>query len=317
MGRKGVFGNVGIPGSGLSYRHRLSGGSDRTPGQSDLPDDLVMEIEDGRVEFAMPDGRRLGDEERALAVRRHRDEAERLLAAHVADANDGRNALTRLHLDTMRPDRTSAPVSEFAIPKPIRSDHVDQESYMAALMGWRAAQANHRMGPSASFDPSELERALSALSWPRQTDISYDHSHDGDIVVLDVDLPEIEDMPSREYEAATRSLSVRTVDLSGKRLADLYSSHVASIVFRLAGAAFAASPAREVRISGYTQRAGGTGRMEDEYIVAVVLDRSRWSSMDFDRLADIDPENALARFGLRMERTGRGSLRTVEPCQAL
>jgi hypothetical protein len=317
IGRKGVFGNVGIPGSGLSYRHKLSGGARRTPGLPDLPEDLVMEIEDGRVEFAMPDGRRLDDDDRARAVREHRTEAERLLQAHVDQVNEGRTVLTRLHLDTPRAYPATPSSTAFAVPKPQRSGYVDQDGYMTALMGWRAAQANHESGSSASFDPSELERALSALSWPRQTDISYDHTADGGIVALDVDLPEIEDMPSQEYEAATRSLSVRTVDLSAKRLADLYSSHVASIVFRLAGETFAASPAREVRISGYTQRTGGTGRIDDEYVVSVVVDRTRWCTIDFDRLGDIDPENALARFGMRLERTGRGALRTVAPCQPL
>lgn len=317
IGRRGVFGNVGIPGSGLSYRHRLDGGAERQSGQPEAPVDLTMELRDGRIEFVQPGGQVLVDELRTQAARLHRTEAEDMIEAHVGTMNAVATQLTGLHLDTPRPSHSAAPAAPFVHPKPVRTDHSDQDAYMTALMAWRASKANHEAQGPSHYDPAPLETALSALAWPRQTDISYECSRDGGVVVLDVDLPEIEDMPGQEYEVAARSLSVRTVPLSGKRVADMYSAHVTSIVFRLAGAVFASSPAREVRISGYTQRAGSTGRTEDEYVVAVVISREGWTAIDFGALANIDPENALLRFGLRLERTGRGSLRSVSPCAPL
>lgn len=318
IGRKGVYGNVGIPGSGLSYRKRLDGARTTNAAGSGLPDDVGMEIRDGRIEFVDSRGDVLADGHRSEAVRTYRTEAERMLEEHIRSANESMGVLTELHLDTPAPSVVNVTDASFSTPKPEKSHHGDQEGYMSALMTWRAAKANHEAtGAGASFDPASLEMSLSALAWPRETDISYEHGPDGKIVVLDVDLPEIEDMPAHEMAATMRTLSLKKVEFSTKRIADLYSAHVASVVFRLAGTVFANSPAEEVRISGYTQRSGGTGRIEDEYVVAVVVDRTVWSSIDFGKLADIDPENALRRFGARLERTGRGALRSVEPCKAL
>ncbi|MFZ3481788.1 DUF4236 domain-containing protein [Sphingomonas sp. 3-13AW] len=316
IGRKGVFGNVGIPGSGLSYRTRLDGGG--TPGRSgaSLPPTLMLEVRNGRVEFTDGNGRDIPDELRSAAVRENRVEAERMLEEQAEALARAVSVLTSLHLDTPSPASGESPAT-YAVPKPVRSDFADQEGYMASLMSWRAAKANYERSSGFSFEPSRLEAALSALTWPRETVISYDHSPDGRIVALDVDLPEIEDMPSQEASINRKALTIRLVDLSSKRVADLYSSHVASVVFLLAGTVFASSPAAEVRISGYTQRAGGTGRVQDEYVVAVTIPREGWSAIDFSALALVDPENALQRFGMRLERTGRGSLRTVAPCPAI
>lgn len=316
IGHNGVHGNVSIPGTGLSYRTRLDGPADRPHASRPLPDPLMMELRNGRVEFIDCHGAPIPADLRDEAMREHRIDVERLLNEHVDARKRMTAALAEMHLDTPQPARTLTTDHAYAVTKPSKDRYASQESYMEALMSWRAAKANHDAS-SPSFDPHGLESALSALSWPRQTDMSYAHSLDGRIVVLDVDLPEIDDMPDMEPNVSRRTLSIVEKPMSAKRLADLYSSHVASVVFRLAGTVFASSPAEEVRISGYTQRTGGTGRVEDEYIVAVTIERMRWSDIDFSAIREIDPENALRRFGLRLERTGRGALRTVEPCPGL
>jgi hypothetical protein len=311
IGRRGVYGNVGIPGTGMSYRTRL----DRARGgQADtLPDGLSMEIRGDRIAFVDAHGRELPESLRPHAVREHRAEAERLLESAE---NETVLRLTAMHLDAPAPGRAAprlAPLRE----KPTRGSFPDQDAFMAALMGWRAEKANREAGGGGTYDPHDLERALEALEWPRETNISYDFSPDGSVVVLDVDLPEIEDMPGTETTVGRRDLVLRTAPRSASKIADLYSAHVASAVFRLVAVVFARSPAGEVRVSGYTQRTGTTGRLQDEYVVAVTVDRDRWAQIDFMALDRIDPENALRRFGLSMERTGRGALRTVPPCPGL
>ncbi len=52
---------------------------------------------------------------------------------------------------------------------------------------------------------SVLREAINLLSWPRETIISYEIRNDGKDIWLDVDLPEIEDIPNKIATiAATR-----------------------------------------------------------------------------------------------------------------
>ena len=316
VGRRGVFGSVGIPGTGLSYRQRLGGGSSTRASRPELPEGIDIQIQDGRIIFLDRHGRELTDEMRNMAVRNYRAQAEDLLDDYATDMNKQVESLQNVHLDAPAPSHASS-ISSYSIPKPVREEYASQDDFMSALMAWRAAKANYEKNGSMTFNASSLEQGLQNLRWPRETNISYQYSADGRIVVLDVDLPEIEDMPANETVVNKRELRIRMAPLSGKRIADLYSAHITSSVFRLAAAVFANSPAQEVRISGYTQRAGSTGHIQDEYVIAVAIDRKRWKEIDFSSLSLIDPENALRRFGAQMERTGRGSLRTVHPCPNL
>ncbi|WP_419614886.1 hypothetical protein [Thiolapillus sp.] len=50
-----------------------------------------------------------------------------------------------------------------------------------------------------------MREAINLLSWPRETIISYEIRNDGKDIWLDVDLPEIEDIPNKIATiAATR-----------------------------------------------------------------------------------------------------------------
>jgi len=100
-----------------------------------------------------------------------------------------------------------------------------------------------------------LEDALNSLSWPRETLVSYQISDNGQQVWLDVDLPEIEDLPQRVASVASGGKKLNIKKKPAKQLQLEYAQHIHGIVFRLAGIVFATLPAaRTAVISGFSQR---------------------------------------------------------------
>src|SRR3546814_3431126 len=97
-------------------------------------------------------------------------------------------------------------------------------------------------------------------------------------------------------------------------LAALYLGHDSSLILRLIGHSFSVSAGiRSVAISGYTQRNASTGRIDDEYVAVVEIDRNGWNQVDCSEMSSIDPENILSRFGAKMEANSRGILKIQQP----
>ena len=130
-----------------------------------------------------------------------------------------------------------------------------------------------------------------------------------------MDLPEIEDMPAETARVLRDEMRVamRPKGETERRLD--YVTHVHSIGFRIAGEAFAAIPTlRSVLVSGFSQRQSrSTGRVEEEYLFSVRIDRDGWDRIDFSHLDAIDPSDALARFDLRRDMTRTGVFRPIIP----
>ncbi|MDE0925235.1 DUF4236 domain-containing protein [Aurantimonas coralicida] len=307
MGRNGIHGNVGLPATGLSYRARLDAASPAPRKEAPtLPPRLTAVVEQDRIVFADQDGTPLAPSLHAAARRSMKDELRTFLEQESEDRNVELVALGQLHHDI--PDTVAKTVPRHG--KPERDGYPDQQRYMAALMAWRAKAANE--GP----DPESVEQALldrlGALEWPRETDIAV--SLRGRRLLLDVDLPEIEDMPALRWAPNHTQLVLSEKPLSQKDVAATYLAHVCAIVCRLIGHGFAASDAIEaVGVSGYTQRSSTTGRLDDDYVIVADVTRSAWSTIDVARMTSIDPENLLRRLGARFEANARGVLKTQKP----
>ncbi|MBV0934867.1 hypothetical protein [Marinobacterium weihaiense] len=138
-------------------------------------------------------------------------------------------------------------------------------------------------------------------------------------VYLDVDLPEIEDIPARmaRYGARNRRLLIK--QKSGRQLREEYARHIHGVVLRLTGVVLALIPGVErVVVSGYSQRLDeGTGHINDEYLLSVRVDKNDFAQLNFEQLDQVDPIAALERFDLRREMTKTGIFRSVEPKELL
>lgn len=111
MGRNGVFGNVGIPGSGLSYRTRLNGDSaPRSQQRSNfgsgatLPVSVHIAVNDqGTLTFTDPSGIPVAPDVERTARRQAEADIERLIQEACATANADIEALPRIHVLTPPP----------------------------------------------------------------------------------------------------------------------------------------------------------------------------------------------------------------------
>lgn len=196
------------------------------------------------------------------------------------------------------------------------------------LASWRLEKKEHevsedkyramfaeRIRTDAELMSSQLERAFGRMAWPRETLISYQVEEDERYVLLDVDLPEIEDLPQQlaTISASGKKLNIKQKAQKQARLE--YALHVHGIALRLAGVTLAELPACEsVIVSGYSQRLNsGTGVINDDYLFSVKFERSTFEKINFDNLSLIDPIETLSMFEHRRKMTSTGVFKAVKP----
>jgi hypothetical protein len=159
-----------------------------------------------------------------------------------------------------------------------------------------------------------FERVLLDIQWPRETMVSFE-LHGNTKLVIDLDLPEIEDMPTKTAAVPQRGFRLSVKELGATQIQKLYMRHIHALGLRITGEAFAASPLiEEVVVSGYSQRANrATGVIGDEYLYSVRVNRQAWAMLNFDNLHSLDAAEALERFDLRRDMSKSGVFRAIQP----
>ena len=294
FGRNGVFGNVGIPGTGISYRTRLDERQGRLPPSGGSSEDPYVPmtakvLDDGSVMVADLDGNPMPKEMRVIALRRNGPAVLDMLQRRADDLNAWFAKMSSPHFDTPDPITARLPFTPepFPIAKPVMPEPEEvgtlsawfggkeraaarfQEElagFRIAIGEWRAAEANYRSSQVEartrhdrwlSGDPD----AMSDRFEERLSDIEWPRETivafqtAADELWADVDLPEIEDMPNEVARVLKGEMRVARVAKGEAEVRREYASHIHSIAFRVAGEAFAAMPAlRSVVVSGYSQR---------------------------------------------------------------
>ena len=357
IGKRGTYFNAGIPGTGLSSRTRLdrpAAKSDRTSAPQTVTVPLSLEVgEDGVVRYFDQSGLPVSHELVAQARRQHGDAIRQLLEQRCAIINDDIAALGQLHWHTPAPRSPTAfaptpfdagpprlPIqvtlgfAERLLPGRRQAADIENErresEYQAALVQYAQEKAAHddrnvqaRMAYSAAIagnpEPMQqlLEHRLGEIVWPKETLVNLAVSDDGTALALDVDLPEIEHMPTMRATLGARSwdLSIREAGATITRR--LYQQHVHSLGFRMLGEAFAALPTiRTIVLSGFSQRVdSATGRTNEDYLYSVRVERSQWAALDFTMLEQIFSAGAGAHRDLRRNMTSTGIFKAVAPLQ--
>lgn len=307
--------------------------------------------DDGSLTFHDADGNNLPEHVVEAAKKQNKEAILAVIQRKCDEINGSIEALGGIHLDTpscnSRPTFIGTPFSE---PEPVSPsprkpslldrlfkkrmqrlearNAEDQAGFIARHGRWAADRASHlrleqdrkRLIEEGIYTRTTdmeawLEDNLQDICWPRETEISLELREAGQCVLLDVDLPEIEDMPSSTASVPSRGLKLSVKEMSATAIQKLYMAHVHAVAFRIIGEAFAALPkATTVVFSGYSQRPDkATGRITDEYLFSVRVGRGAWSDIDFRRLADIDVVEALTRFDLRRQMTKTGIFKAIEP----
>jgi len=307
--------------------------------------------DDGTITFTGEDGSPVPDNVVAMAKRQQGEAITALIQQKCAEINGQTAALGELHLGTPHPaTRPEYQPAEYPVeaPKPpvprvpgfidgllksrrakIEYENAAAEQRFTRLRDeWAAdkarfdqleARKQELLSKATAGDVVAMEEffgnVLSDIVWPRETSVSFEVQGEGTKLAFDVDLPEIEDMPTKSASVPQRGYRLSVKELGQTAVQKLYAQHVHSIAFRLIGEAFGMLPTlREVTLSGYTQRQDkATGRTVDHYLLSVEVSRSDWVKVNFSNLRGVDPVEALARFQLRRKMTKTGFFKPVEP----
>jgi hypothetical protein len=307
--------------------------------------------DDGTVYFRDTDGNPLAEHLVNAAKKQQGDAIRDLIQKKCDEINAQVEALGEIHVYTpnsnVRPQYQLQEFPESPPTKPVskkpglmgalfksRREKIEKENrererqFEEASEKWRATKRQFDETEKRRKDIIErgiytdveamgnfLEESLQSIVWSRETVVSTEILDNGKMVFVDVDLPEIEDMPSKTASAPQRGYKLSVKEMSATQIQRLYMRHVHGIGFRIIGETFSALPnAQIVVLSAYSQRPDrSTGHVTDEYLYSVRLDRTSWSRINFDNLQNLDVVEALAQFDLKRNMTKTGSFKPIEP----
>ena len=307
--------------------------------------------DDGTVYFKDDLGYPLDEKMTATVKKQKGDLVKGLIQQKCDEINREITSVGEIHLGTPSPDVRPAfefqeftePLPEQPAPKTLgffaslfrsRRERLAEENrqalsrYMDELQKWQERKEQfsreqqrrkqfieHDLYSSVTAKESYLEEILQRMAWPRETHVSTQLSDNGSRVFIDVDLPELEDMPHRTAVVPQRGYRLSVKEMSANHVLRLYMSHVHGIGFRLIGEIFSAlQDCREVVLSAFSERNNpATGMLRNEYLYSVRVDRERWSGINFQNLQSIDVVDALSRFELRRSMSKTGVFTAIQP----
>lgn len=183
------------------------------------------------------------------------------------------------------------------------------ESRDLALSLPASASADQTLTPD--FIEQQIEAWLSTLELPVDFSLQYDYDENSGVLWVDLDLPEIEDIPT-EKAVELKSGQVKAKEKSQKELRQDYVTCVFGLAVFFASYLFCLSPhiGQQV-ISGYTQRRDDrSGEMTDNYIYSIVFDRDAFEK---GRHKKSEPYAFCQNFRNRVNLLATSELKTIEP----
>lgn len=355
IGKRGTFLNTGIPGTGLYSRQSLtSGGSASTSRQAAPTTSVSLTVsvsDDGTITFKDSNGNPVSDALIEAAKKQKGDVIKATIQKTCDEINAQVEALEQLHLYT--PPPTVPPRYDpkpFETPQPtqpvpkvpgffaklfkskvakIDADNAKAQSdFESGLRQWEAEKAVFEaaeqkkrdfVAKAVAGDVESMEaffgEVLQDIVWPRETLVSFEVQDGGKSLAFDVDLPEIEDMPTKTASVPQRGFKLTVKEMGITHVQKLYAKHIHSIGFRLLGEAFGMLPTvGVVTLSGYSQRKSKTtGHEEDEYLFSLVVSRADWERINFNNLDSLDVIDAFTRFELKRDMTKTGLFKAIQP----
>ena len=163
---------------------------------------------------------------------------------------------------------------------------------------------------SSAFIEAEVVSWLSSIELPVSIDVSFDYDEQTGILGIDLDLPEIEDLPTT-YGAQLSSGKFKEKNKTQKQLKEEYVTCVLGLTIFVAANMFNISTAiQEVVISGYTQRRNKDGDLKDDYIISVRFNRTQLANLPFSKE---EPMETILKFENRMNLTASNQFKVIKP----
>ena len=155
-----------------------------------------------------------------------------------------------------------------------------------------------------------IEDWISSCELPLEFNVDYEWLPERNLVFLDVDLPEIEDLPDMEITRLA-SGNLREKKKTQATLKQEYVTLVLGLSIFIAANIFNVSPAiQTIAISGYTQRRDKTGDINDDYVYSIKYSRDVFQK---SVLANVFPMDFCSRFENRMNITSSMLMKKITP----
>lgn len=167
-----------------------------------------------------------------------------------------------------------------------RKDKIDEENKAIEKRKWEIE--NCILIGNSDYINAKIEEILSILELPVDFSVDFNFK-EPDMIELDLDLPEIEDLPNKKANLlSSGKLSVK--EKNKKQILQDYATCVHGLAFFLAGLFFNISPKiTQINIAGYTQRLDPkTGNTKDIYIYFVEFEREIFSKLNIPQINPID-----------------------------
>lgn len=126
------------------------------------------------------------------------------------------------------------------------------------------------------------------MELPIEFNINFDYNYEEKSVYLDLDLPEIEDIPTKKANYLS-SGKLKIKEKSQKELKEDYLKCVCGLAFFFSAYIFNVSTRiKNTLVSGYTQRVNKkNGNVEDEYIYSILIERNKMNNINFTNIDTI------------------------------
>ena len=157
---------------------------------------------------------------------------------------------------------------------------------------------------------NDIDLWFSELEMPFDCNINYDYRKKDNLLLIDLDLPEIEDFPNQKaIQLANGNMKLK--DKTQTELYSDYKNYVFGLALFIVGHIFNISPnIHKIIISAYTQRRDRKGQINDDYVYSIKFARDKLSEMD---LIKGDSFNMCMNFENRCNVNANNSLKTIEP----
>ncbi len=337
IGQKGVYQNIGLPGTGISFRNKISSNNtfkSNCDDKSQLIDVKVSLLDDGTIKICDENDILLPPSLEKKVKKEKKVEINALLHSHMNKINQEYDGCINQYKLTPAPELDIIGSLNFNLSKPVKPVLYKTNIFTKVLLldyflkmknknlieiynqnsqEWLDTKTKYLedrkkylilVSSAESGDIKAMEELLCCflddINWNKETIISYDFSHIGK-VKLDIDLPEIEDMPTKLAKRSKVGFKLLIKEKSQKEIKFIYYNCINSTIFRIIGEVFASlKNINEVDISGYTQRFNKkTGNLVDDYIISANVSRELWSNINISNIDYIDPCEALEQFNLR------------------
>ena len=151
------------------------------------------------------------------------------------------------------------------------------------------------------------------MTLPVNFEVSYEYNQESNILKVDLDLPEIEDLPTSKVTTLS-SGKVKLKEKTQKEIKEQYLICVTGLAFFFASHLFNMSTnIKDILISAYTQRISKkTGIMNDEYVYSVLFSRGKFSEINIENIV---PYLAIEDFKHVISYSKTFELATIDPME--